>query len=50
MEISSNNWHPWQLKKNQNPRGPFGATSLTALPIQPIHKKEQVFVDILDEL
>ena len=24
-------------QKNQNPGGRFGATSLTALPIQPIH-------------
>ena len=31
-----NNWHPLQLKKNQNPRGRFGATSKTTLPIQPI--------------
>ena len=34
-----NNRHSWQLKKNQNSRGCFGATSSTALPIQPIHRE-----------
>ena len=29
-----NNRHPWQLKKNQNSEGHFGA-----LPIQPIHRE-----------
>ena len=34
-----NNRHPWQLKKNLNSWGCFGATSSTALPIQPIYLK-----------
>ena len=34
-----NIWHTWQLKKNQNSGGCFGAASKTALPIQPIHRK-----------
>jgi hypothetical protein len=34
-----NNQHQWSLKKKSNPGGRFGFTSLTALPIQPIHHK-----------
>jgi hypothetical protein len=42
-----NNWHLWQLKKNQNLGGCFGATSLTALPIWPIWLNSEGWIDCL---